>query len=139
VDVAGMRASSPRDAGGIVIGWLTKLVVATALVGLCSFDAISIGVAKVSASDDASAAVQAASSAWQNSRHNIEAAYQAAQESLPDHVSEEVLVRGFSIDTDGTVHLAVRKTARTLLLFRVSKLAHLAVVTATGTGKSLGS
>lgn len=130
--------SARTDRGDIVIGWLTKLVVVTALVGLVGFDTLSVGVAKVSVSDDATTAVEAASTAWQSSRHNIEAAYRSAQESLPSQVDEQVDVAGFAIDPDGTVHLTVHKKARTLLLYRVHKLAHYAEVSASATGKSLG-
>ena len=126
------------DRGDIVISWLTKLIVVAALVGVVGFDAISVGVSKMSVSDDASTAVEAASSSWQSSRHNIQFAYQSAQEALSNPLTEEIPVNSFSIDPDGTVHLTVVKTARTLLLFRVHKLAHYAVVTSTASGKSIG-
>ena len=126
------------DRGDIVISWLTKLVVVTALIGVVGFDGISIGVAKFNVADDATTAVEAASSSWQTSRHNIQYAYESAQEALSNPLTEEIPVNSFSIDPDGTVHLTVVKTARTLLLFRVHKLAHYAVVRSTASGKSIG-
>ena len=127
------------DRGDIVIGWLTKMAVVTALVGLVGYDALSVGVAKVSVADDATTAVQAAAYNWQLSRHNIEVAYRAAQDALPDPVNEQVEVGDFAIDPDGTVHLTVHKRARTLLLYRVHSLAHYAEVSASAAGKSMGS
>ena len=126
------------DRGDIVIGWLTKMVVATALCGVVGYDALSVGVAKVSVSDDATAAVAAASSAWQSSRHNIQVAYDAAQDALPDQLNERIDAGDFAIDADGTVHLTVHKKARTLLLYRVGALAHHAEVSASAAGKSIG-
>ena len=134
---AGDRAAR-GDRGDIVISWLTKLVVVTALIGIVGFDGISIGVAKFNVSDDASSAVNAASSSWQSSQHNIQFAYESAQEALSNPTTEEIPVNSFSIDPDGTVHLTVVKTARTLLLFRIHKLAHYAVVTSSASGKSIG-
>jgi hypothetical protein len=127
------------DAGDVVVSWLTKIVVISALLGLIGFDAISIGVSRMSVVDDANSAVQAASQAWQSNHHNIELAYQAAQEALPDPTSEEVEVKGFQVQSDGTVQLTVTKTARTLLLHHVHRFAHYAVVSATESGKSIGS
>ena len=132
------RGGDRPDRGDIVISWLTKLVVATAVVGVVGFDGISIGVAKVNVADDASSAVQAASTAWQTSHHNIQYAYQSAQEALSDPVGEEIPVGSFSIEADGTVHLTVNKTARTLVFSRVHKIAHYAVVSSTASGKSIG-
>jgi hypothetical protein len=128
-----------RDAGDIVVSWLTKIVVIAAIVGVVGFDAISVGVSRVGVVDDANAAVQAASLTWQSSHHNIVEAYQAAQQALPDGTDEQVDVKGFSISPDGTVQLTVHKTARTLLLRHIHRFAHLAVVHATESGKSIGS
>ena len=49
-----------RDSGSIVLGWLTKLVVVLLLVGVVLFDFVSVGVARMTASDDANTAAQAA-------------------------------------------------------------------------------
>jgi hypothetical protein len=127
------------DRGDIVVGWLTKIVVLSALVGLVGFDAVSVAVSRVSVVDDANSAVQAASLMWQSSHHNIVESYQAAQGALPDGVDEEVDVKGFSIQPDGTVQLTVHKTSKTLLLHHIHRFAHLAVVQATESGKSIGS
>jgi len=139
IGMARQRSRGRGDSGDVVVGWLTKIVAVSALVGLVGFDAVSVAVSRVSVVDDANSAVQAASLMWQSSHHNIVDAYQAAQKSLPDSEGEEVDVKGFSIEPDGTVQLTVHKTARTLLLQHVHQLAHLAVVQATESGKSIGS
>lgn len=133
------RRDRAADAGDIVVSWLTKIVLIAAIVGVIGFDSISIGVSRIGVVDDADTAVQAASAAWQGSHHNITLAYQAAQEALPNPQAEEVLVTDFAVEPDGTVHLTVRRTAQTLVLHRISRLQHLAVVQATESGKSLAS
>jgi hypothetical protein len=119
-----------HDTGSIVVGWLTKLVVALALVGVMAFDALSVGAAHVSASDDANQAAAAAQSDWLNS-HDVQSAYNAAAESLTNS-SEQVLTRGFSIEPDGSVHLLLQRTATTLVLNRIGPLRKYTVFTTAG-------
>lgn len=129
--------SRADDAGGIVIGWLTRLVVVLAVVGVIGFDAVSIAVAHVNIVDDANSAVQAASLSWQ-SAHNIETAYQAAEAALPPG-EEEVLPTSFAIAADGTVRLTVRRTVRTLIVRHLGSLSRWDVVTTTQSGKAISS
>lgn len=105
-----------RDAGSIVIGWLTKLVAVLAIIGVMAFDALSIGAAHVSATDDADSAASAAQTAWA-AKHDVQTAYNAAAASLTNP-SEQVLTRGFAVDPDGTVHLLLRRTVSTTLVLR---------------------
>ena len=61
------RAQSPRldgDDGGVVIGWLTRIVVTFAIIGIGLFDAISIGTTATAVADQGSTAAQEASSVW---------------------------------------------------------------------------
>jgi hypothetical protein len=119
-----------RDRGSIVIGWLTKLVVVVSIVGVMLFDVVSVSAAHIGATDDASQAATAAAAAWR-STHNVQSAYQAAVDSLTSD-SERILTRGFVIDPDGTVHLLLRRTAKTLLVHRIGPLQNYDVVTAKG-------
>jgi len=119
-----------RDSGSIVLGWLTKLTVTLVLVGIVLFDSVSVGVVRMSASDDANNAASSAAYEWQRS-HSLQLAFQAAVNTVTNP-SEQVLSRGFTIDPDGSVHLLLRRTATTLVLYRIGSLKKYATVTAHG-------
>jgi hypothetical protein len=121
---------SCRDSGGVVIGWLTKLVVGLALAGVVLFDGISLTVARLGAQDDANTAASAAAASYQTS-HNIQLAYNAAAQALTNS-SETVLVRGFVVDPDGTVHLLMTRNIRTMLVDRIGPLKKLGHATVSG-------
>jgi hypothetical protein len=119
-----------RDSGSIVIGWLTKLVVAIAVVGVALFDSISIGAARLGATDDASAAAEAAGASYRTS-HDVQAAYQAALETLPSS-SESLPPQQFVVQSDSTVDLVLRRTTNTLLARRIGPLKKYVVVVVHG-------
>jgi hypothetical protein len=116
-----------RDNGSIVIGWLTKLMVATAIIGLVLFDSLSIGAARLGASDDANTAAEAASSDFRQN-HNVQSAYQAALETLPSD-SETIPARRFVVQPDGTIDLVLHRTTTTLVVHRIGPLKKYALVT----------
>lgn len=116
-----------RDNGSIVIGWLTKLMVATAIIGLALFDTLSIGAAKLGASDDANTAAEAAGADFRQN-HNVQSAYQAALETLPSD-SETIPPRQFVIQSDGTVDLVLHRTTTTLVAHRIGPLKKYTFVT----------
>jgi len=119
-----------RDSGSIVLGWLTKLIVVLLLAGVVLFDFVSVGVARMSASDDANTAAQAASSEWMHS-HDVQDAYNAAVEAVTSP-AERVLVRGFTISPDGSVGLLLRRDVTTLVAHDISPLKKYTVVVAHG-------
>jgi hypothetical protein len=119
-----------RDSGSIVLGWLTKLMVVLLLSGVVLFDFVSVGVARMSASDDANTAAQAAASEWVHS-HDVQTAYDAAV-AVISSPAEHVLIRGFSIATDGSVHLLLRRDVTTLVAYRIGPLKKYTVVTTQG-------
>jgi hypothetical protein len=110
-----------RDGGSIVIGWLVKLAVITTLVAIVAFDALSVGVSRLNGTDDANAAALAAATVWQQT-HNLQDAVDAAQEAVPDTSHESLVANSLSIDPDGTVHLKLRRQARTLIMYRLGPL-----------------
>jgi len=114
------RGWATSDGGGIVIGWLVKLVVVVVLVTVVAFDAISVGVSRLNGTDDANAAALAAATAWAQT-HNLQSAVDAAQEAVPD-AHESLVPHSLSIDANGTVHLELRRQAKTLLMFRFGPL-----------------
>jgi hypothetical protein len=101
------------DNGSIVIGWLTKLAVAIAIVGLTLFDTLSIGAARLGGKDDANTAAEAAAQDYRSS-HNVDQAYQAALETLPSD-TESIPAKTFVIQSDGTVTLILDRKVNTLV------------------------
>jgi hypothetical protein len=125
------------DRGDIVLGWLTRIVLGISITGVVAFDALSIGVAHVSAIDDANSAALSASQAWR-AHHDPVAALQAAQQTASEH-GETVLPSSLQVDSDGTVRLKITREATTLLVRRVPPLHSWITITAEGSGRSLTS
>jgi hypothetical protein len=119
-----------RDSGSVVIGWLTKLAVAIAIVGVALFDTLAIGAARLGATDDANTAAEAAVAAY-HTGHNVQAAYQAAVETLPSD-TESLPPQQFLVEPDGSVNLVLRRTTTTLVAHRIGPLKKYAVVVVHG-------
>ena len=134
------RVQSPRlhgDDGGVVIGWLTRVVVTFAIIGVGLFDAISIGTTSTAVADQGSTAAQEASSVW-NSTHDIQQAYDAAVAAAGAAAArKEVSTTRFTVDPDGTVHLVIERTAPTLVVHHWSRTAGWARVHSSAEGKSI--
>lgn len=115
------------DRGSIVLGWLTKLIVFLAIAGVVAFDGIAITAARLGASDDA---YQAASVAAEDFRqhHDVQSAYNAALGTIVSD-TETMPAGGFSVDSDGTVHLVLRRTITTVLVQKIGPLKKYAAVT----------
>jgi hypothetical protein len=119
-----------HERGTVVLGWLTKVVVALAIVGIAGFDTIAIIASHVSLTDDANAAAEAANTSW-NDDHNVQLAYNAAVTSAEQH-GAQVPVKDFSIARNGTVHLTLTHTVTTLVVRHIGPLKKQADVTAKG-------
>lgn len=132
-----MPRAARRDCGGVVIGWLTKLVVGIALTAVVLFDGLSIGLAHLYSANNANAAATAASDTWLTT-HDPNQALAAAQAVASSH-DETVITASFRILPDGRVDLTLQKTVRTMLVHLIPPLRHLAIVTTAGTGKWLPS
>jgi len=126
-----------RDRGDIVLGWLTKLTVILAVAGIGLFEAISIGSTMANVSDDGAYAAQEASSTW-NQTKDIQQTYDAAVAAAESqNALDKVLTKGFTVDPDGTVHLRIRREAKTLLLYRWSTTRSWTIVTRDAQGRSI--
>ena len=127
------------DAGGIVIGWLTKIALVFAVAGFVLFDAISVASTTANVADQGSTAAMEASSAW-DATHDVQAAYAAAVASATEQdAGNSVSPKGFAIDPYGTVHLRISREAKTLILFRWDKTRKWAEVSRTAQGRSVSS
>ena len=119
-----------RDDGSIVLGWLTKLVIALGAFGLLSFDGISLLRTTFNAADQATTAAAAAADDFHTS-HDLQKSYNAALAAVaPD--GDTIDTKTFSITTDGRVHLVLHRTAPTLWLEKIRPLRHLTDVHAAG-------
>jgi len=126
-----------RDSGDIILGWLTRIVVSIALVGIVAFDGLSIGVAHISAADDANTAARSASQAWLG-QHDLNAAVQAAQATAAEH-DETVVANSVHVQTDGTVELKIERDATTLVVKHIHALHSWLTIVASGSGRYVGS
>lgn len=123
---------SAPDRGDIILGWLTKVVVALAILGLMGFDAMSLTLARVQGEDAAQQAVRAASVTYSTTR-DLQAAYDAAVAKAAP-AGDTIDPAGFSITPAGAVTLSLRREASTLLVEKVGPLRKYAEVTRTVTG-----
>lgn len=132
-----MRDLLRSDDGGIVLGWLTRLVVIFGIAGVFLFDAISVGTTAVTLTDQGTYAARDASESWQRTR-NLQLAYNAAVATATEaNPANSVDTKTFRIDRDNTVHLRVERTAPTLLVYRWSKTAPWAQITRSAKGRTV--
>jgi hypothetical protein len=124
------------DTGGIVIGWLTKIVVVAAVTGVAGFDAVSVVAARVGVVDQGQVAARAASESWRD-REDVQLAYDTAADAAREANALNIVdPKHFRIADDGTVHLRVEREATTLVLHRISRLRDWATVEGEASGKA---
>jgi hypothetical protein len=105
------------DRGGIVTGWLFKLVLSLAIVGVVAFEAGALVVAHVNA--DTAANEVSSEAAFAAARVGNEKAAEDAARA--EAAKQGVRLIGVSLSNDGkVVTVIVEKTAKTLLLHRLS-------------------
>jgi len=121
------------DSGSIVVGWLTRLVVLFAVLGLLAFDGFKVVVANFGASDDAGVAAGAAADTYASTK-DIRAAYSAAVQAVAGK-DDVVETKTFTVDSTGGVTLTIDRTPTTLWLHRVGPLKKWTVVRQSGTGR----
>ena len=121
--------SDPR--GGIVVGWLFKIVLGLAFFALVAFETGAIVVAKVTADR---VAINAADEAGQvyEATGSTEKAKDAARKVAE---SEDATVVGFTVINDGRdVLVTVRKVASTVIVKHIAGLRKFAIADSTHTG-----
>lgn len=125
------------ERGDILLGWLTKVVVVLGLLGVVAFDAIAVGAAKASLPDDGTYAALEASKAWGETK-DIQRAFDAARAAVTAK-GGTIEATSFRIDADGTVHLALSRTADTVVVERVGPIRDWATVEATASARAWDS
>ncbi|MFC6007238.1 hypothetical protein [Angustibacter luteus] len=129
-------SGTPRDEGGIVLGWLTKVAVVLAIVGVIAFDVISVVTARLSVEDAGQQAALTASDVWSRT-HDVQATLKAAEDSATESNPLNVVdTATFRVDADGTVHLRVTRDAPTLVAHYVKPLREMSEVHADSYGRS---
>ncbi|MDP9418353.1 MAG: hypothetical protein M3P48_11130 [Actinomycetota bacterium] len=127
------------ERGDIVLSWLTRVSLVLAVLGVVSFDAISVGATSVMLADQGRTAAREASSAWQatpDARNAYTVAADAATTQNPDNVIDPA---SFTVDRDGTVHLRITREASTLVARRVPPLRRYLTITRTESARSIVS
>ena len=119
------------DRGDIVLGWLTKLAVVLAVLGVLGFDAISLASTRFSAEDHAQTAARAAGAVYRTPA-DLQPAYDAAAAAVVEY-GDVVDPASFAIAPDGAVTLTLQRTAPTMVLEKIGPLRGWADVTTTVT------
>jgi hypothetical protein len=128
-----------NDRGAMRVMTVTKVVVAMAVLGVFGYDTVACMADHAKTEDNAQDAAYAASQSWLNTK-NIYVAYAAAQTTLKTENPADQLIRSsFSIDPDGTAHLKVTRTAKTLVIGHIGFLKHYTVATEKGDANSFDS
>lgn len=130
------RHGRPGDRGDIVLGWLTRLTVVLAVLGVIGFDLVSVGAGHLAAEDRAQDAARAAVTSFR-ADGDVQRAYEAALADVADDgkVGDTIDPGAFSVAEDGSVTLTVAHTSPTLLVEKISPLRRFATATATVTGR----
>ncbi len=126
--VAG-RAGLGAEVGGIVTGWLLRLVVIMAVLGFVGYDVIATAINAVTVEDAAQEVARAARRVYQESGRRLQDARAAA--------ADEARTQGVDLlDTrvEGQrISVTIRDQASTLFVHRVPRLRELTTRTATST------
>lgn len=130
-----LTAHRRDQAGGIVVGWLTKLVIGLSLVGVVGYDVAALAIARFNADDQAREAARSASQEYRSSR-NVQNAYDAAVASLQDS-GATIDTGDFEVAQDGTVALTLRTRAETVVVEKVGPLKRYADVVQRASRKTL--
>jgi len=128
-----VKIPSPAvDILDVVIGWLTRVIVVLAVLGVFVFDGVAVGTARFGADDAGTDAAQAAATSWKQT-HNLPAATDAAESRLGG--AETLVPDSLTITPDGVAHLRVSRTVSTMVLGFIpgtKKLTHLTVSVSSG-------
>jgi len=107
----------------MVLGWLTRVALVLAVVGVLALDAFAWASARVGSQDSAERAGRAAASTWQQTGQ-LQRSYDAALAQVVAS-GDTIDAASFTAAPDGAVTLTLRREAATLVLHRVPPLRHL--------------
>jgi hypothetical protein len=121
------------DRGDIVIGWLVRLVVALAVVGVLAFDGLSLLVARLAVTDSAATAAREAGQDLTTGGTPQGAYLTAVEAVVEDNTFNEVPAEAFLVGPAGEVTLTVLRKTPTLVLRHVPRSESWLTVSATAT------
>jgi hypothetical protein len=116
------------DAGSIVFGWLGRVALTLTILGVAAFEVISIVIAHVAIEDVGTTAADQALTTFIDT-HDPNQAFAVADAYATENGA--VLVKQSFAITPDSVSFVVKKTAPTLLLYRLDATAKLAEVQTT--------
>jgi hypothetical protein len=127
----------PADGGGMVVGWMTKIALAIALIGVIGFDSIALAQGHLQADDAAGQAADQAATVW-SATHNYQQALIAARGIA---AQDDMLIaqRDFVVHPDGSVTVTIHTRIHTTVLQYVPGIKKLSVVTVSETRRNTGS
>ena len=131
-DMAGRAGSS--DQGGIVLGWLMRVAVVLAVLGVMAFDVFSLAYTSVTTGEDASILASTGAETLLERPGDYDGA-RARSEAQAEELG--VLMRGpdWWVDDRGEVHVTVTRTASSLALQHIPPLRKYLTVRAVGTAR----
>ena len=115
-----------------MLGWLTRIVISLSVIGVLTFDALSIGLASLTVSDAANGAAIAARDVYDNSPGNRVAAFAAADRFADQH-GVVLDPSHFVISKDGRITVTVTKVAQTMVFEHIPPLTEWTLRSATAT------
>jgi hypothetical protein len=113
------------------MGWLTKLVIMFAVLGVLAFDGFQVMVGNFGAADDATTAARAAADSFRVDK-DVQKAYDAAVLSLVEKPNDVVETETFKVRPDGGIDLVVRREPKTLWMHRIGPLKDLSAIHQSG-------
>lgn len=128
-----MKRTDRCDAGEIVLGWLTKVTVVLATLGVLSYDGIALVTTHVSVDDHAQTIASKAADDVVSTR-SIDVAYRSAATEA-EASGDTLAPADFVVDPDGTVHVTLEREATSVWMVHISPLKRFLTVRATRTGK----
>jgi hypothetical protein len=103
-----------RDRGDILLGWLTRVVLALAVVAVIGIDSVTVAMATVSIQDQANTAAAAGRDEYA-SHHDTQRAYRAALASAHEaDPADVILPANFRVTPQGTVTVVVSRPIHTV-------------------------
>ena len=125
-----MRTIRSEQSGQIVTGWLIKLVIGLALVGLIGFEVVGVVLARGSASEVARRAAEESGFRWRDTQ-NVREAEQTARDWATKEGAEFVSITVDPRANELTVK--VRKRAKTFWIQNIGPLKKFTVANGTAT------
>jgi hypothetical protein len=111
----GQATAYPDDLGSIVVGWLTRVVLVLAVIGVLGYDAVAIGQGRVNAADEADQIAQDAHDTWADT-HSVDKAYATARDEAAAN-GDSIPKGGFTIEPKhGLVTVKVQHSVDTLVI-----------------------